>query len=78
MFESNWKSALLLNIYDKSNLHFILLFKKLSIRSSHLWCVLFNGDDWMGIKSVLDELIEEDAEIEWPQVTLFSYIPKLR
>ena len=46
MFGSNWKSALLLNIHDKSNLHFILLFKKLSIRSSHLFGVLFNGDDW--------------------------------
>ena len=27
----------------------------------------------MGIKSELDELIEEDAEIEWPQVTLFDF-----
>lgn len=44
MFGSK-KSALLLNIHDKSNLHFILLFKELSIKSSHLWGVLFNGDD---------------------------------
>ena len=66
MLGSNWKGALLLNIHDKSNLHFILLVKKLSIRSSNLWGVLFNWDDWIGIKSELDELIEEDAEIEWP------------
>ena len=66
MFGSNWKSALLLNIHDKSNLHFILLFKKLSIRSSHLWVFYLTEMIEMGIKSELDELIEEDAEIEWP------------
>ena len=66
MFVSNWKSALLLNIHDKSNLYFILLFKNYQL-DIHIYGVFYLTEMIeMGIKSELDELIEEDAEIEWP------------
>ena len=66
MFVSNWKSALLLNIHDKSNLYFILLFKNYQL-DIHIYGVFYLTEMIeMGIKSELDELIEEDAGIEWP------------
>ena len=66
MFGSNWKSALLLNIHDKSNLHFISLLKnyQLDLHIYGVFCLTEMIE--MGIKSELDELIEDDAEIEWP------------
>lgn len=58
------KSALLLNIHDKSNLHFILLFKNYQL-DLHIYGVFYLTEMIeIGIKSELDELIEEDAEIE--------------
>lgn len=64
MFESNRKSALLLNIHDKSNLHFILLLKNYQL-DLHIYGVFYLTEMIeIGIKSELDELIEEDAEIE--------------
>ena len=55
---------LLLNIHDKSNLHFILLFKNYQL-DLHIYGVFYLTEMIeIGIKSELDELIEEDAEIE--------------